>query len=396
MAVNLLAEPRQPTGEFEQMQRNRRASLMTVFSSPVKLELAGKSNFVLFEANPLKNSSAAPPNLDLRKRRDFVSEQKSWSDLRAWLSSCIFHTILLVVFALLGRSGTFNSSGEKVRPVGIAFAQDTSEGGQFALDGGSSGANSSIAADAQPISLNLDNITGPPLSIEGIVSSLVGDSNGGSGTPTGQNEGVGSGLAGSNGAGAGTGGRGQGRGNKSKASFFGMEGSGSSFAYVVDRSDSMNAYDGAPLRFAKRELIKSLESLNEYNQFQLVFYNDSLSPMSGGMLFATDQGKSRAINFIRNMPGDGGTSHLPALKQALSLAPDVLFFLTDADDPSLTMPQLLDIQRRTEISRTTIHTIQFNSGPASNDGSWIRKMAEMNRGSYKYIDVTSFNKDPGE
>ena len=133
-----------------------------------------------------------------------------------------------------------------------------------------------------------------------------------------------------------------------------MEGSGSSFAYVVDRSDSMNAYDGAPLRFAKRELIKSLGSLNEYNQFQIVFYNDSLSPMSGGMLFATDQGKSRAINFIRNMPGDGGTSHFPALKQALSLAPEVLYFLTDADDPSLSMPQLMDIQRRTEISRTIV------------------------------------------
>jgi len=344
----------------------------------------------------LKKNSANQPNSDLLKRRDLISQQKSWSDLRAWLSSCIFHTILLVVFALLGRSGTVNSSSEKDRPIGIAFAQDTSEGGQFALDGGSSGANSSIAAATQPISLNLDNASGPPISIESIVSSLVGDSTGGSGAATGQNEGSGSGLAGSNGAGAGAGGRGHGRGNKSKASFFGMEGSGSSFAYVVDRSDSMNAYDGAPLRFAKRELIKSLGSLNEYNQFQIVFYNDSLSPMSGGMLFATDQGKSRAINFIRNMPGDGGTSHLPALKQALSFAPEVLFFLTDADDPSLSMPQLLDIQRRTEISRTTINTIQFNSGPASNDGSWIRKMAEMNRGSYKYIDVTSLNKDPGE
>ena len=118
--------------------------------------------------------------------------------------------------------------------------------------------------------------------------------------------------------------------------------------------------------------------------------------MSGGMLFATDQNKRRAINFVRSMPGDGGTSHLPALKQALSLSPEVLFFLTDADDPSLTMPQLLDIQRRTEVSRTTVHTIQFNSGPASNDGSWIRKMAEMNRGVYKYIDVTSINENLGE
>jgi hypothetical protein len=58
------------------------------------------------------------------------------------------------------------------------------------------------------------------------------------------------------------------------------------------------------------------------------------------------------------------------------------------------MAQLLDIQRLTEISRTTIHTVQFNLGPAANDGSWIRKLAEMNRGTYKYIDVTTINQPP--
>ena len=76
------------------------------------------------------------------------------------------------------------------------------------------------------------------------------------------------------------------------------------------------------------------------------------------------------------------------------MSPEVLFFLTDADDPRLNMAQLLDIQRLTEISRTTIHTVQFNLGPAANDGSWIRKLAEMNRGTYKYIDVTTINQPP--
>ena len=96
------------------------------------------------------------------------------------------------------------------------------------------------------------------------------------------------------------------------------------------------------------------------------------------------------------MPGDGGTAHLPALRQALAMSPDVIFFLTDADDPSLTQPQLHEIRERAELSRTTIHAVQFNLGPAPNDGSWIRVLAEMNRGTYKYIDVTSFNKNPGE
>ena len=83
----------------------------------------------------------------------------------------------------------------------------------------------------------------------------------------------------------------------------------------------------------------------------------------------------------------------------ISTAPyknQVLFFLTDADDPSLTLPQLYEIRERAELSKTTIHAVQFNLGPASNDGSWIRVLAEMNRGTYKYVDVTSFNKNPGE
>ena len=207
---------------------------------------------------------------------------------------------------------------------------------------------------------------------------------------------LGSGLTGEGGTGSSSGKKGSGAGNKTKAEFFGVEGNGSTFAYVMDRSDSMNSLGGAPLRRAKQELLKSIESLNEYNQFQIVFYNDSLSPMASGLIFATDREKRRAASFVRLMPGDGGTAHFPALRKALSMSPEVLFFLTDADDPILTLAQLTEIQRRTEISKTTIHAIQFNGGPPMNDGSWIRKLAEMNRGKYKYVDVTSINTPPNE
>jgi len=293
------------------------------------------------------------------------------------------------------RPGTHGTGAEKDRPIGIAVAHQTNDGTEFALEGGSSGAGNSSAASPQSVPLTNENDTGPPISIDDIVSALVGNQTGSADNKTGLDGSLGNGLSGDGGSANSTG-RGPGKGNKSKADFFGLVGSGSSFAYVMDRSDSMNSYEGAPLRYAKRELLKSLQSLNEYNQFQVVFYNDSLSPLSGSLMFATDSNKARATNFVRNMPGDGGTAHLPALRQALSMSPEVLFFLTDADNPSLSMPQLLDIQRRTEISRTTIHTVQFNLGPAANDGSWIRILAEMNRGTYKYIDVTTINQPPNQ
>ncbi len=354
-------------------------------------------------ASRIKNTKI-PPNLDFILRRDrshFVFEQKSWSDFRAWMASCLFHTTLLVLIALLLRPQTRGTSGEPDPPVGIAIAQDTNQGNEYSLEGGATGANIASAAASQAIPIALINDTGPPISIENIVSDLIGDQTSPSETnlsQTGLSQigSQGTGLSGDGGSGSSTGGRGRGTGNKTKTSFFGVEGSGSSFVYVVDRSDSMNAYDAAPLRYAKRELLKSLESLNEYNQFQIVFYNDSLSPMSRKMFFATDADKRRATHFVRTMPGDGGTAHLPALRQALNMSPEVIFFLTDADDPRLTLPQLQEIRERAELSRTTIHAVQFNSGPPSNDGNWIRVLAEMNRGTYKYIDVTSFNKNPGE
>lgn len=336
-------------------------------------------------------------NLDLLRRRDrslFVFEKKSWSDFRAWIASCLVHTTLFVVIALLWRPPTHGTSGELDRPVGIAH--QTTAGDEYLLEGGASGASSSSAATSQSVSLAFDNSPGPPLSMDNILSELMGNQTGANDGKVGQDGSADAGLAGGGGASASGTGRGPGTGKKTKTKFFGVEGSGSSFAYVVDRSDSMNAYEAAPLRNAKRELLKSLESLNEYNQFQIVFYNDSLSPLSGKMIFATDTNKRRATGFVRGMPGDGGTAHLPALKQALAMAPEVLFFLTDADDPRLTLPQLDDIQRRAELTRTTIHAIQFNVGPATNDGGWIRNLAVMNRGTFKYVDVTSINTIPGE
>ena len=331
-----------------------------------------------------------------RDRSPFVlvpksaKSQKSWSDFRAWIASCLFHTTVLVAFALLLRPQTRGTSGELERPVGIAMAHESNQGNEYSIEGGASGANSASAATSKAVSLAIENTVGPPISIESIFANLVGNETGPSENSFGSDGSIGKGMTGGGGSGSNASGRGRGSGNKTRTSFFGVEGSGASFVYVVDRSDSMNAYGSAPLRYAKKELLKSLDSLNEFNQFQIVFYNDSLSPMASQMIFATDGNKGRANNFVRNMPGDGSTRHLPALKQGLAMVPEVLFFLTDADDPSLTLPQLLDVQRRADYTRTTIHTIQFNLGPASNDGSWIRELAVMNRGTYTYVDVTSF------
>ncbi|MCE2811370.1 MAG: hypothetical protein LW850_13350 [Planctomycetaceae bacterium] len=147
------------------------------------------------------------------------------------------------------------------------------------------------------------------------------------------------------------------------------------------------------MRFAKSELLKSIASLGDRNQFQIVFYNESPGSLSNGtsagrLLAANEMNKEKASRFVKAIKPSGGTEHIPGLKMGLSFAPDVLFFLTDAAEPSLTEAQLIEIQSRAERSLTTIHTIQFNRGPAPNDGSWIRELAQRNRGTYRYIDIS--------
>ncbi|MFM8571028.1 MAG: hypothetical protein ACKOAU_05470 [Pirellula sp.] len=268
------------------------------------------------------------------------------------------------------------------RPVGIAVFHATQQGDLYSLSDTpareDSGATASAASDSAS-----------PLDLSELTKDLEGYSAdaGSSGTAIGK---TGEGLSGKGSVGA----SGSGPDGSTTTTFMGLRGSGSNFVYVLDRSASMDEFQGAPIRFAKTELLKSIASLAERNQFQIVFYNDSPGSLSNGsaagkLLSANEINKEKASRFIKAIKPSGGTEHIPGLKMGLSFAPDVLFFLTDAAEPSLTEAQLLEIQTRAERSLTTIHTIQFNHGPAPNDGTWIRELAERNRGTYRYIDISS-------
>jgi hypothetical protein len=173
---------------------------------------------------------------------------------------------------------------------------------------------------------------------------------------------------------------------------FGIEGRGSTFVYVFDRSGSMTEYQGRPLAAAKAELIKSLEVLRATHQFQIIFYNHEVTvfnpfrPQSPRMVFGTDQNKRAAEQFISQIHGAGGTNHLDALRLALGLGPDVIFFLTDATDPPFTQQQLDEVRRANRGS--VLHTIEFGVGPTQASENFMVKLARQSGGQYVYIDVT--------
>ncbi len=172
--------------------------------------------------------------------------------------------------------------------------------------------------------------------------------------------------------------------------YLGISDSGDSFVYVVDRSASM--YDDGAFLYAKADLRASLQSLDAEQRFQIIFYNKYPEEMTDGrgpakMYFATDVNRTRAGFFIDSIIADGGTFHKPALMLALRFEPDVIFFLTDADD--ILTPRDLDDVRRANRNQTRIHCIEFGKGPdlGHKFDSFLKKLARENNGTYLYRDV---------
>jgi len=182
-------------------------------------------------------------------------------------------------------------------------------------------------------------------------------------------------------------------GGRTRTSVFGVEGEGSKFVYVFDRSGSMGGAGRNALRAAKLELLKSLESLDQIHQFQIIFYNErptvfALSGQPGRLVFGNDSSKLQARKFINSIVADGGTQHEDALLQALRMQPDVIFFLTDGADPELSNAQLARI-RKANGGRTSINAVEFGLGPPSASFNFLARLARDNGGKYGYVDISN-------
>ena len=162
--------------------------------------------------------------------------------------------------------------------------------------------------------------------------------------------------------------------------------------YVFDRSDSMNGYGGKPLRAAKSELIRSLKTLTDRQQFQIIFYNDQPKPFTLAglptqMVMGDESHIGLAERYVRSISAFGGTEHESALKLALRMGPDVVFFLTDARVPRLSASDLRQIKDRADTVGATIHCIEFGPEPTASPDSFLRVLAAQNHGEYRYVNV---------
>ena len=91
------------------------------------------------------------------------------------------------------------------------------------------------------------------------------------------------------------------------------------YLFVVDVSGSMN---GFPIEISKDLMKDLLYNLRPEDRFNVLLFASGFGKFSNKMVPVSDKQISRAMVFIDNEPGSGGTELLPALKEALKMIDD--------------------------------------------------------------------------
>ena len=299
--------------------------------------------------------------------------------LPAWIGSIFFHAVVLLLVLLWFSASPTQKSAEGVRnAVGSIVIQPSSVGRQ------TDSSADLLADESERLTAELEALSSANLHTLPAIPALAPGphqnvQNPGSASATDITESF-QGTSGNVKAGAG----------EAIVKIFETEGKGTKFVYVFDCSGSM---EGKRMQMAKAELIRSLDSLGDHHQFNIIFYCGTHQLWRPGrrLIFATEIEKRGAIRYIGGIIADGGTYHYQPLKEAIAHRPDVIFFLTDGEkQDDLTSAQLNDIER--ENSRfgrgTQINVIQFGGGFTDSKSSVLEQLAVQNHGQYKYVNVT--------
>jgi len=321
------------------------------------------------------------------------------TDPRALGSSFLFHALLLVVVSIAAWQvgvRTETDAGPPTLRGEIGPVDNRAKSGSGGGSPGELGGTETIklAADGLPpagqalrdpaADALLSELLPAPTSPDQSQRALPGPLTTGLGALPGLGGGGGGGSGGGSGGGIGSG---IGPGTE----FFGAREHAGSFAYVIDCSGSMAVYRS--LEVAKREMLASLGQLPPDAKFGVVFYNLNATVFTdnngkAGLMAATSDNKARVKTLLASVVPDGGTNHMVALRTALSLHPEAIFFLTDAD-----LMSTKDVDEIVaEAGATRIQAIEFGLGPSLSDSTPLRKLASSTGGSYRYIDVGKFPK----
>jgi Mg-chelatase subunit ChlD len=142
--------------------------------------------------------------------------------------------------------------------------------------------------------------------------------------------------------------------------FFGLGGSARgarTVVYVVDHSGSMQA----KLGLVKLELWRSISALRRSQKFHVIFFAGRMPTESPPKRFvnAIEVYKNEFREWLDDIPLGYRTNPNAALRRALSMKPDILFFLTDAEGSSFDDGLRKRLDEWNKDRRTRIFTVAY-------------------------------------
>ena len=162
--------------------------------------------------------------------------------------------------------------------------------------------------------------------------------------------------------------------------FFGLgrtERGARSVVYVVDRSGSMLD----TFVHVREELKRSISELRRSQKFHVIFFNagDPLEAPPQRLVSAIAAQKAAFFEFLQSVYPEGSTHPERAMRRALALEPDILYFLTDGEfDPGL-LPKLQEWNRE---RRVRIYTIAYFD---ESGARLLESIAREHGGAFKYV-----------
>ena len=155
--------------------------------------------------------------------------------------------------------------------------------------------------------------------------------------------------------------------------------------YVIDTSGSM---DGASIRQAKSALTLALTRLSPDDHFDIIAFNSSSESLFKGTEPATLENIQYAVGQVKKLSAQGGTEILSAVRMALRNRKDTrrvrqVIFMTDGSIGN--EGAVLKFIRK-HLGQSRLFTIGIGSAP---NGYFMRKAAELGRGTFTYIGKTS-------
>lgn len=171
------------------------------------------------------------------------------------------------------------------------------------------------------------------------------------------------------------------------ASFYGIEASGNKFVYVVDSSTSM---EGKRWNSARQELIRSLNQLNDNQQFFVICFDLEARPIFGHFppknefIEGSDRNISKVKNWLKQIELGHSTRPANALAMAIDMKPDAIYLLSDGEirDHSILMLQQKNRDGEGNVV-VPIHTISL----FSTEGRYtLMEIARQNKGNFSSKD----------